>query len=56
MNEKELEEVQQQDEEEEEQEDTTSPLPVIMEDAIVHDGEYPCGDPDCPCATLGYPV
>jgi hypothetical protein len=46
----ELKDVQQDNEEEH------APLTVIMEDAIVHDGEYPCGDPDCPCATLGYPV
>jgi hypothetical protein len=51
MNKGELEEVQNEDNEEEK-----TPLSVIMEDAIVHDGEYPCGDPDCPCATLGYPV
>jgi hypothetical protein len=30
--------------------------PVIMEDAPIHDGVHPCGDPTCFCATIGYPA
>ncbi len=29
-------------------------IPVEMEDEPLHDGEHPCGDPTCLCATLGY--
>jgi hypothetical protein len=31
-------------------------IPVECEDAPVHDGTWPCGDPDCPCAIYGYGV
>lgn len=31
-------------------------IPVECEDAPVHDGTWPCGDPDCPCALYGYGV
>jgi hypothetical protein len=49
-------EAQQQNDEEEEEYYVISLHPVIMEDDIIHDGEHPCGEDDCPCATLGYPV
>jgi hypothetical protein len=31
-------------------------IPVECEDAPVHDGTWPCGDPDCPCAIYGYGI
>lgn len=31
-------------------------IPVPCEDAPVHDGIFPCGDPDCPCAIYGYGI
>jgi hypothetical protein len=31
-------------------------IPVECEDAPIHDGVSPCGDPDCYCAHYGYGV
>lgn len=31
-------------------------IPIECEDAPLHDGIRPCGDPDCPCVTYGYEV